>query len=278
MSLPESILEHSSGSRVRLSPYGAQVLSFIPAGGNEALFVSQGSQWQEGTAIRGGIPVIFPQFSSFGPLLRHGFARNRYWRPDEALPSLDATGRAQVGFELLPDAAIRAIWPHSFQANLRVCLDADSLEVHLEVKNLGPEAFAFSAALHSYLRLGDASQASLSGLAGCIWRDHLAAPPENRQAPESSALTPAMTIDRSYFDVPGPLRLDDVATGRRFDITSTGFPDAVVWTPWIDGISKLSDMVAGEHLEMLCVEAAYLTPLCLAAGAQWSGSQRIRVS
>ncbi len=278
MSLPVVTLEHASGSRVQISPHGAHVLSFVPAGGSEALFVSRGSLWKEGSAIRGGIPVIFPQFSGFGPLPRHGFARNRFWQQNSALPSLDAEGRAQAEFELVPDDAIRAIWPCPFRAALRVSLDADSLEVGLEIENTGTAAFEFTAALHSYLRLSDSSRAILTDLGACVWRDHLGASPEARLRPEPGTLTPSRMIDRSYFDVPDSLRLTDVASGRQFDLSSRGFPDAVVWNPWIEGIDKLSDMVAGEHLEMLCVEAARLQPLSLEASAKWSGSQRILVT
>src|SRR6266487_165005 len=44
--------------------HGAHVTSWKPAGNNEdeVLFVSTNSHWQEGQAIRGGIPICFPWF------------------------------------------------------------------------------------------------------------------------------------------------------------------------------------------------------------------------
>ncbi|MEN9362503.1 MAG: hypothetical protein RL095_4038 [Verrucomicrobiota bacterium] len=276
MPLPEITLAHPSGSRARVSPYGAHVLSFVPAGGDEALFLSRGSQFQEGTAIRGGIPVIFPQFSSSGPLPRHGFARNRFWHAIPGLPGIDSEGRPQAAFELLPDQAIRALWPRSFLARLTLSLAADSLSVRLSVANSGEVPLEFTAALHTYLRLADASLARLHGLSSCSWRDHLG-DATRRLSPDSAPLQPAMSIDRSYFDVPASLLLEDPAAARKFKISSAGFPDAVVWNPWVEGIRKLADMVEGEHLEMLCVEAAALSPVHLKPGEIWSGTQTIQV-
>src|SRR6185437_4754576 len=42
--------------------HGAHVTSWRPAGSEEVLFLSSKSRWEEGQAIRGGIPVCFPWF------------------------------------------------------------------------------------------------------------------------------------------------------------------------------------------------------------------------
>lgn len=42
----------------------------------ELIFVSKKAVFKPPKAIRGGVPVCFPQFGGFGPLQQHGFARN----------------------------------------------------------------------------------------------------------------------------------------------------------------------------------------------------------
>lgn len=39
---------------------GANLTSWKPAGGDEVFFVSSQSRWEDGRAIRGGIPICFP--------------------------------------------------------------------------------------------------------------------------------------------------------------------------------------------------------------------------
>jgi glucose-6-phosphate 1-epimerase len=43
---------------------GANVTSWKPKGGEEVLFVSSQSRWEDGRAIRGGIPICFPWFGA----------------------------------------------------------------------------------------------------------------------------------------------------------------------------------------------------------------------
>lgn len=52
--------------------------------GKGRLFTSPRAVFRSGQAIRGGIPVIFPQFGACGPGLRHGFARLLEWAPVQA--------------------------------------------------------------------------------------------------------------------------------------------------------------------------------------------------
>ena len=97
-----------SGASAEVYPHSAHVTSWIPAGGTEALFVSRAAHFQPGTAIRGGVPVIFPQFATFGPLPKHGFARLERWSPADSPPSRavlrlrDSAGRARSGRTPLP--------------------------------------------------------------------------------------------------------------------------------------------------------------------------------
>ena len=57
---------------------------------------------------RGGIPVCFPQFSDFGPLGQHGFARNTAF---EVLSSAPST----VSLVLRSSDETRKVWPHDFE-------------------------------------------------------------------------------------------------------------------------------------------------------------------
>jgi len=51
-----------SGAEGEMYLHGAQVTSWKPGGNDEVLFLSTKSRWQEGQAIRGGIPICFPWF------------------------------------------------------------------------------------------------------------------------------------------------------------------------------------------------------------------------
>src|SRR5205823_1519128 len=99
--------------------------SWIPSGGTERLFLSTRSEFSSGRAIRGGVPVIFPQFASEGPLPKHGFARNLPWQFVSCTPH--GSDRAAATLRLDASAATKAIWPHAFQAELTVGVQGQSL-------------------------------------------------------------------------------------------------------------------------------------------------------
>ena len=74
----------ADGSALVVAEQGAQVLSWKSADGREHLYLSPASARDGRTAIRGGVPVCFPQFNQRGPLVKHGFARLMTWTADEA--------------------------------------------------------------------------------------------------------------------------------------------------------------------------------------------------
>src|SRR5690606_23006413 len=104
---PAIELATDEGDRAVLLLHGAHVVGWTPAGGPQWLYLSPTSAFGDGAAIRGGVPVIFPQFNQRGPdfsVPRHGFARNRQWAVESR-----ATDSATLRLEAAE--ASRALWP-----------------------------------------------------------------------------------------------------------------------------------------------------------------------
>ena len=135
--------------------HGAHVTRHRPVGRRPLLFLSERSQFAEGTAIRGGVPVIFPWFGAragYPGAPDHGFARTREW----IVESVEQMADRAVAVTLVLDAdeATRQTCPHEFRIRHRVVF-GDRLEMTLEVENRSGEPMLFEEALHTYLLVGD---------------------------------------------------------------------------------------------------------------------------
>jgi glucose-6-phosphate 1-epimerase len=266
--VPRINLQSADGATAVITPDGAHVVSWIPAGeSDDWLFVSTRSQFGTGNAVRGGIPVIFPQFGAFGPLAQHGFARRQRWTP------MDATDLAdRVRLRLRDDAESRAVWPHAFQLEVAVHVTGALLEVAMTVTNVDDAPFAFTAAFHPYFAVRSAFESRVDGLQGCTYRDSLRA--GQRFTETASSLDIVGPLDRIYYDAPDHLVIID--GNRSIVIEKSGFPESVVWNPGVEGTRSRTDFAEGEEHRMLCVEAALIqTPRTLAPGESWTGTQRV---
>ena len=260
------------GASALVSRFGAQVLSWRTADGRERLFLSERACFDGATPIRGGAPVCFPQFAGLGPLPKHGLVRTRDWEVGDPGEMADAQ---TLRLHLRDDAQTRALWPHAFAAELTVKLGSMSLELGMAVRNTGSTAFEFTAALHTYLAVGDIAEVSLHGLKGCEYRDATAANAIRTEANEVVRF--AAEVDRVYHYAPAQLTLADGA--HKTAIGARGFPDVVVWNPGDARCATLTDMAPDGYRRMLCVEAAAArVPVHLAGGAAWHGSQMLAAS
>lgn len=266
------VLRAADGAQARLHPHGGQLLSWIPAGeAEDRLYLSPISEAAPGVAIRGGVPVIFPQFAGEGPLPKHGFARTMRWSRQGA----DGLGQnsATASLVLRDNDHSRALWPQAFSALLEVRVSGDALEIRFSVRNTGEKAFQFTTALHTYLRVDDLAEVDLLGLQGLRYRDSAAGGVERRE--EGSALRFDGEVDRIYFDAPPRLLLRDGQ--RALEVRQRGFADTVVWNPGAAKAAALADLPPGDYRRFVCVEAACVgTPIQLAPGASWSASQTLR--
>lgn len=266
------LLKTTDGASASITTHGAHLCSWIPAGGKEQLFLSKTSELREGVPIRGGVPVIFPQFSGLGCLPKHGFARTAIWRLVRS--GQIATGAAQAVFELQENIASLQLWPQVFKAELVVTIAGDTLQIDLAVVNNGDTAFSFTCALHTYCAVEQIADVQLHGLAGLRYRDMVSNTNDNLESNDSLLI--CGEVDRIYADLPAPVELRQ--PHQTTIISQTGFVDAVIWNPGAEKGATLADLEAGGYQRMVCVEAAaILRPIQLAAGLSWSGSQTLRV-
>ena len=260
------------GARATVLLHGGHLVSWRPAGAEEQLYLSPKSEFASGQAIRGGVPVIFPQFAARGPLQRHGFARTKPW----ALVSAEqGAADALAVLRLSDDAATRMLWPHAFELELSVRISGREIQIELACENKGEEAFEFTTALHSYLRVADLDSTSLQGLTAMRYWDSV---DEMEKVQRVDLLLPGGELDRIYHRVREEMTLKErlTTTERRLQIAQQGFEDAVVWNPGAEKCAALADMPADGYKQMLCVEAAAIeTPLRLAAGESWAGMQTL---
>ncbi len=263
---PAMWLQAPDGAQATVLLHGGQLVSWIPAGDQERLYMSPDAVAGPGQAVRGGIPVIFPQFSQRGLLPRHGFARDRPWQWVEG----DNRGGVMIGvLRLTDDEATRVIWPHAFEAELTFSLAGLQLDVELAITNTGHTPFSFTAALHTYLLVDDLRRARLAGLYGVRYVDSLTGA---EQPQEMDPFSFVGEIDRIYFDATGPMSLATAA--GRMTITREGFDDVVVWNPGPTKAAAMVDLPPDDWLHFLCVEAATIgQAVTLAPGQEWFARQ-----
>lgn len=264
------------GATATLSLHGGHVLSWKPAGAQEQLYLSPRSEFAPGKAIRGGVPVCFPQFAERGLLPKHGFARTLPW---ELVSQEQGRDDALAVMRLRDNDETRRLWPHAFELELSVRVGGRSLDIELACENLGrPEdaPLQFTAALHTYVRVGDLDAVSVEGLAGLRYFDSI------KQAEALQRMDLLLTgekgvldLDRIYFGVKEkPLLLAE--DRRQLMIRQQGFEDAVLWNPGPERCARLADMPPEGWSEMLCVEAACVgRPIELPGGESWVGRQSL---
>ena len=286
------------GARAVIALHGAHVLSWVPGKDEEdALFLSSQAIFDGQTPIRGGIPLVFPQFGSgkrvgtdekpqsFSSLPSHGFARRSRWEV-----SSQTEDGSSATFKLCSNDKTMAQWPYEFAASYTVSLDAGgSLRLRLEIENKGDKAFDFCSLFHTYFHV-DAMQARLRGLHTLSFYDQVSTKrvcPAERSGEregegDGDVIFGLEELDRIYLNVPPALELI-TGTGRVFKIelkASDGQAlDAVVWNPHVAKSKRMKDFADSEWKEMVCVEPGNVgVGTVLLPGKTWAMTKTVTMS
>ncbi|QDZ19915.1 glycoside hydrolase [Chloropicon primus] len=264
---------HPSGARACIELHGAHLTSWKTANGQEQVFVSKQAVFKPPKAIRGGVPICFPQFSDFGNLkTSHGFARNTRWKLFERegdtvvlkLNSSDDDFLDKYGCE------------DSFTISVRYTITNTQLFTKLMVTNTGCEEMVYTVALHTYFPVEDITKARVEGLYRVGYLDSL----DGRlmKTEENPYILINEEVDRIYLSTPPTLRLVDPIGKKVVTIEKFNLPDIVVWNPWVEKAKRLSDFGDNEYKEMLCVETGHIKPaIRLAPGTVWKSEQILTV-
>lgn len=275
-------LKHKTGkSSVSVSLFGATITSW-KIFNTDMLWLSKKASLDGSRPIRGGIPIVFPQFGP-GKLRQHGFARVSMWEHDSTTHDLQS-GDCTAVFILKSNDTTRADWPHDFELQYQVQLGMTNLVTQLTCKNTGEAAFDFTALLHSYFPVSSIDEATIRGLYGLNYIDTI---DENKVKTErDTLLTFKGEVDRIYkrevvTGADGRVRGNEVVfigDGGNCDVgvKSVNFTDIVVWNPWAKKAEAMPDMEEDGWKHFVCVEAGSVShPVKLGPGESWSAGQNL---
>jgi len=233
--------------------HGAQVTSWKPAGAEEVIFLSDHSHWQDGKAIRGGIPICFPWFRAKvdNPQApAHGVVRTKHWRLDSI--TLETAGSVVIVCSTESDASTRRWWPHEFRLTQRITVGS-ALCMELTASNIGSTSLRFEEALHTYFRVGRVESVRVRGLDAVSYLDNT---DSNRAKVQSGDMIFTSATDNAYLKTQTPLELVDPVLRRMVRTEKQNSATTVVWNPWEQGAASLADLGDEEWRVMACVEAS----------------------
>lgn len=223
---------------------GAHVTRFEKPDETDLLFMSEASEFQPGSPIRGGVPLIFPWFGAREGFPAHGALRVTTW-------NLMQTRR-------LPDGTVRLIFrmppEDECEVDFIVTVGA-SLTMELMVTNTGRSDFTFENCLHSYFKVRSIARSAITGLSGTRYFDQLLAAEFTDTA---EILRINAETDRIYQDTAATVEIHDSELRHTIRVRKSGSQSTVVWNPWIEKSRRMPDFGDREYLHMVCVESGNL--------------------
>eukprot|EP00096_Caligus_rogercresseyi_P003182 TRINITY_DN1583_c0_g1_i1.p1 TRINITY_DN1583_c0_g1~~TRINITY_DN1583_c0_g1_i1.p1 ORF type:complete len:269 (-),score=61.91 TRINITY_DN1583_c0_g1_i1:27-833(-) len=266
----DSVLSIGTDSnQVRIHPFGATVIGW-KCRGEELLFLSSKAITDGSKAIRGGIPLCFPQFGPWSAGPQHGFARSKSWK-------LSKADENTVIAELEEDEDTLKLWPYRFLFRYTVKIVGDKkVSFQMDVTNRSDKEFDFTFCFHTYFKVPEVTKCSVEGFHDLEFIDKVKGGEKGRET--RSRVTIPGSTDTIYLSAPNALTLHEAMGGLSIKISKTGLKDAVLWNPWIENAKKMSDFGDDEYSNMVCVEPANaIERISVSPGDSWTSSVELEV-
>lgn len=242
------IISHAT-CKASISLYGGHVLSWQPKGQAPVFWLSNTAKFQEGTAIRGGIPLCWPWFGAHSDgviTANHGFARQSTWQLVDAQINEDAV---EVTLEFSGQNE-HVLWPAPFSVRQTLSF-GQRFEQRLAMTNLDEKAIDYTAAIHSYFQVSNPKNCSVPVLSPATFDDKIEQTLQVTK-PLADCVGP---LDRIYYQE-GQATLIDTGFRREIAITPINTKQWVLWNPGADIAKTMADVHENGEQEYVCLEAA----------------------
>ena len=237
-----------------ISLQGAHILSWVPAGEDDVIWLSDDAKFAAGKSVRGGVPICWPWFGAHEnntDYPAHGFARTVLWQVTKT--ESISSDETQITFQLDTcqlDKSLQQMWPLPTVAEYRITI-AKTLTMELTTYNHSDQLITIGQALHTYFKVDDVSCTSVLGLEG---KDYLDKTKDFKRKTQIGPVTFNAEVDRVYLSTADDLVIND--NKRKIVIKKQGSQSTVVWNPWEKVAKKMGDLGENGYLKMLCVESA----------------------
>jgi len=237
-------------AEAKIALQGAHLFHYKVKDKPSLLWLSEAAYFEEGKAIRGGIPVCFPWFgkNKDNPSLpQHGFARTQVWTV--VLEEETGEGTTHIRLQLKPNAYTLAQWAYLFDVTLDITI-GHKLSIALSVTNTDTKPFEISTALHTYFNVSNIDNISIKGLDNKAYYDAL----EEKTSIQHGDIFIQEEVDRVYSYPSETITLFD--GDAKVNLQQEGSNSLVVWNPWIEKSKQMSDMTEDGYRTMVCLETS----------------------
>lgn len=237
-----------------VSLYGGHVVSWQPKTQTKpVIWVSDSVKFQQGKAIRGGVPICWPWFGAHPTntaLPGHGYARVTNWE----LTSVQTLSNGVTALNLsLEKSDLSPVhWDAEVRLTLKITV-GDTLEVALTTVNDCDHEITFTEGLHTYFQISDIANIRVVGLEG---GDYIDLVNRNERRTQQDAITFNGELGRVFLDNQVTCVIEDQTLNRRIRIEKKGSNSTAVWNPGFTVASKMDDLGAVGWRSMVCVESA----------------------
>ncbi len=230
---------------------GAHLMSYVPNGRGEVLWMSSQSSFEVGKAIRGGIPVCWPWFSKnpmFEDAPMHGLARIMMW---ELVDVFSTEKQTIVKLALNAVPGYEQFWNYRFSLEYTITVGA-TLTLSLKTTNKDDRPMHITQALHTYFNVGDITKVQVEGLDGCSYLNKVG---DGGTGVRQGNRIIDCEVDEVYQGVKRTLVVRDGSIPRTILVNNFNSNSAVVWNPWIAKSQRMADFPDDGYKTMVCVES-----------------------